>query len=63
VYLNNEKPGNHNIYVADKSRGIVKIWNDGIWQSKNMLIIDQIIDRVVEHFNLSIEEIKLSIMK
>jgi hypothetical protein len=58
VYLNNEKPGNHNIYVADKSRGIVKIWNDGIWQSKNMLIIDQIIDRVVEHFNLSIEEIK-----
>jgi hypothetical protein len=58
VYLNNEKPENHNIYVADKSRGIVKIWNDGIWQSKNMLIIDQIIDRVVEHFNLSIEEIK-----
>ena len=58
VYLNNKKPENHNIYVADKSRGIVKIWNDGIWQSKNMLIIDQIIDRVVEHFNLSIEEIK-----
>jgi hypothetical protein len=58
VYLNNEKPENHNIYVADKARGIVKIWNDGIWQSKNMLIIDQIIDRVVEHFNLSIEEIK-----
>jgi len=58
IYLNNEKPENHNIYVADKARGIVKIWNDGIWQSKNMLIIDQIIDRVVEHFNLSIEEIK-----
>ena len=58
VYLNNEKPGNHNIYIADKVRGIVKIWNNGIWQSKNMLIIDQIIDRVVEHFHLSIEEIK-----
>ena len=58
IYLNNEKPENHNIYVADKSRGIVKIWNDGIWQSKNMIVIDQIIDNIVKHFNLSIEEIK-----
>ena len=58
MYLNNEKPGNHNIYIADKVRGIVKIWNNGIWQSKNMLIIDQIIDKIVKHFNLSIEEIK-----
>jgi hypothetical protein len=58
IYLNNEKPENHNIYVADKSRGIVKIWNDGMWQSKNMIVIDQIIDNIVKHFNLSIEEIK-----
>jgi len=58
IYLNNEKPENHNIYVADKNRGIVKIWNDGIWQSKNMIVIDQIIDNIVKHFNLSIEEIK-----
>jgi phage-related tail fiber protein len=54
IYLNNEKPENHNIYVADKSRGIVKIWNDGMWQSKNMIVIDQIIDNIVKHFNLSI---------
>lgn len=58
IYLNNEKPENHNIYVADKNRGIVKIWNDGVWQSKNMIVIDQIIDNIVKHFNLSIEEIK-----
>ena len=58
IYLNNEKPENHNIYVGDKNRGIVKVWNNGIWQSKNMIVIDQIIDNIVKQFNLSIEEIK-----
>jgi len=58
IYLNNEKPENHNIYVADKNRQIVKIFNNGIWQSKNMVVIDNIIDNIVKQFNLSIEEIK-----
>ena len=58
IYLNNEKPENHNIYVADKNRQIVKIFNNGIWQSKNMIIIDKIIDNIVKQFNLSVEEIK-----
>ena len=56
IYLNNET--NHNIYVADKNRQIVKIWNNGIWQTKNLVVIDQIIDNIVKQFNLSIEEIK-----
>ena len=58
IYLNNENPENHNIYVADKNRQIVKIFNNGIWQSKNMTIIDKIIDNIVKQFNLSISEIK-----
>jgi len=56
IYLNNVE--NHNIYIGDKNRGIVKVWNNGIWQSKNMIIIDKIIDNIVKQFNLSIEEIK-----
>jgi len=56
IYLNNVE--NHNIYVADKNRQIIKIWNDGIWQSKNMIIIDKIIDNIVKQFNISIDEIK-----
>jgi len=56
IYLNNVE--NHNIYIADKNRQIVKIFNNGIWQSKNMIIIDKIIDNIVKQFNLSIEEIK-----
>jgi len=58
IYLNNEKPENHNIYVADKNRQIIKIFNNGIWQSKNMIVIDKIIDNIVKQFNLSVEEIK-----
>jgi tRNA G10 N-methylase Trm11 len=56
IYLNNSI--NHNIYVADKNRQIVKIFNNGIWQSKNMTVIDKIIDNIVKQFNLSIAEIK-----
>jgi hypothetical protein len=56
IHLNNEI--NHNIYVADKNRQIVKIFNNDIWQLKNMVIIDKIIDNIVQQFNLSIDEIK-----
>ncbi len=56
IYLNNVE--NHNIYVADKNRQIVKIFNNGIWQSKNMIVIDKIIDNIVKQFNLSILTLK-----
>jgi len=59
VFLNPQKPENHTFYIADKSRGLAKIYNNGSWETKNMsLIVDKIIDSVVEYFNLSIEEIK-----
>ena len=59
VFLNPQKPENHTFYIADKSRGLAKIYNNGLWETKNMgLIVDKIIDSVVEYFNLSIEEIK-----
>jgi len=58
IYLNSEKPENHCVYVSDKSRGIVKIYNNGNWETKNMIIIDDIINNTVKYFNLSIEEIK-----
>ena len=59
VFLNPQKPENHTFYIADKSRGLAKIYNNGFWETKNMVsIVDKIIDSVVEYFNLSIEEIK-----
>ena len=44
IYLNSTE--NHNIYVAGKNRQIVKIFNNGIWLSKNMIIIDNFINDV-----------------
>jgi hypothetical protein len=59
VFLNPKKPENHTFYISDKSRGLAKIYNNGLWETKNMnIIVDKIIDSVVEYFNLSIEEIK-----
>jgi uncharacterized C2H2 Zn-finger protein len=59
VFLNPQKPENHTFYIADKSRGLAKIYNNGLWETKNMsLMVDKIIDSVVEYFNLSIKEIK-----
>jgi hypothetical protein len=58
MFLNPEKPENHNIYVADKNQGYAKIYNDGRWQTQNINIIDTIINKVVDYYKLSIEEIK-----
>ena len=62
MFLNPEKPENHNIYVADKNRGYAKIYNDGRWQTQNINIIDTIINKVVEYYKLSIEEIKRDLL-
>jgi len=58
LYLNPEKPENHNIYITDKNRGYVKVYNNGRWETKNINILDEIINNVVDFFNLSIEKLK-----
>lgn len=58
VFLNPEKPENHNIYVSDKNRKQVKIYNDGRWNTKKLNTIDEIINNVVDFYKLSIEKIK-----
>jgi hypothetical protein len=58
LYLNPEKPENHNIYITDKNRGYVKVYNNGRWETKNINILDEIINNVVEYFNLSLEKLK-----
>ena len=58
VFLNPDKPENHNIYVSDRNRKYVKTYNNGRWDTRDMNIIDDIIDNVVNYYNFSIEEIK-----
>lgn len=63
IFLNPSKPENHNIYIADKNRGYAKIYNDGRWKTENINIVDTIINKVVEYYKLSIEEIKKDTVK
>ena len=58
LYLNPEKPENHNIYITDKNREYIKVYNNERWETKNINILDGIINNVVEYFNLSIEKLK-----
>jgi len=58
MYLNPTKPENHNIYIADKNRGYAKIYNNGRWETKNINIIDTILNNVVDYYKISLEKIK-----
>ena len=58
LFVNPEKPENHNLYIADKNRKYVKKYNNGRWNTDGFNIIDTIIDSFVDYYKLSIEEIK-----
>jgi len=61
IFINTEKPENHNIYIADKNRKYVKLYNDKKWITDDFKIIDKIIENIVNVYKLSIEEIKKDI--
>ena len=61
IFINPEKTENHNIYVADKNRKYLKIYNDNKWNSDDFKIIDKLIEKIVNVYKLSIEEIKKDI--
>ena len=60
-FVNPSKPENHNIYIADKNRKYLKIYNNEKWITDNFKIIDKIIEKIVNIYKLSIEEIKKDI--
>jgi hypothetical protein len=57
-FVNPNKPENHNVYVADKNRKYLKIYNNEKWITDNFTIIDKIIENFVNIYKLSIGEIK-----
>ena len=60
-FVNQSKPENHNIYVADKNRKYLKTYNNEKWLTDNFKIIDKLIEKFVNIYKLSIEEIKKDI--
>ena len=61
IFVNPEKPENHNIYIADKNRKYLKVYNDKKWNTGDFKIIDKLIEKIVGVYRLSIEEIKKDI--
>ena len=58
LFVNPEKPENHNLYIADKNRKYVKKYNNGRWDTGDFNVIDMIIDNFVDYYKLSIEDVK-----
>ena len=58
IFVNPEKPENHNIYIADKNRKYLKTYNNNKWNTEDFKIIDKLIEKIVGVYRLSIEEIK-----
>ncbi len=58
IFFDETKPENHNIYINDKNRKYVKLFNDGRWETKSFNIIDLIINNITGYYKLSIDEIK-----
>jgi hypothetical protein len=61
IFVNPDKPENHNIYVADKNRKYLKTYNNNKWNTDDFKIIDRLIEKFVNIYKLSIEEIKKDI--
>jgi hypothetical protein len=53
MFVNPEKPENHNLYIADKNRQYVKKYNDGRWNTDNFNIIDLLINNFIDYYKLS----------
>jgi DNA repair exonuclease SbcCD ATPase subunit len=53
IFVNPEKPENHNLYIADKNRQYVKKYNDGRWNTDNFNIIDTLINNFIDYYKLS----------
>ena len=48
LFVNPEKPENHNLYIADKNRKYVKKYNEGRWNTDNFSLINAIINNFVD---------------
>ena len=59
IYINPDLPQNHNIVITDKNRQICKIHDGERWKTTDIKIINELLDRIVEHSkNKYIEYVK-----
>ena len=57
IYINENLPEYQNLVITDKNRGYVKIYNNGKWKTDNIKTIDLVLNGIVEHSKVIIDEL------
>ena len=57
IYINENLPEYQNLVITDKNRGYVKIYNNGKWKTDNIKTIDLVLNGIVEHSKLILDEL------
>jgi len=60
IYINEAHPEYQNIIVTDKNRGYVKIFNNGRWKTNDVKIINSVLDGIIEHSKMILDELNLT---
>jgi hypothetical protein len=59
IYINEHLPEYQNLVITDKNRGYVKVYNNGKWKTDNLDTINLILNGVVDHSKIIIDELYL----
>lgn len=57
IYINESLPEYQNIVITDKNRGYVKVYNDGKWKTNNLETINLVLNGIIEHSKLILDEL------
>ena len=57
IYINENLPEYQNVIITDKNRGYVKIYNNGKWKTDNIKIIDSVLNGIIEHSKVILDEL------
>jgi hypothetical protein len=57
IYINENLPEYQNLVITDKNRGYVKIYNDGKWKTDNLNTINLVLNGIVDHSKLILDEL------
>jgi hypothetical protein len=57
IYINESLPEYQNVIITDKNRGYVKIYNNGRWKTDNIKTIDLVLDGIIEHSKVILDEL------
>ena len=57
IYINDNLPECQNLVITDKNRGYVKVFNNGMWKTDNLNTINLVLNGIVEHSKLILDEL------